>query len=69
MLGISGEAKPVPMGAAGGGSGPLAPVGAGGGGGPMTHANKGKTEEKTKDALVSPTALTYNDDDDEGDDW
>lgn len=70
MLGISGEAKPVPMGAAGGGSGGLAPVGAGGGG-PMTgaHGKKGKTEEKTKDALVSPTALTYNSDDDEGDDW
>lgn len=69
MLGISGEAKPVPMGAAGGGGGPVAPVGTGGGG-PMAgaHGNKGKTEEKTKDALVSPTALTYNDDHDEGDD-
>ncbi|KHO25876.1 PPE family protein [Mycolicibacterium setense] len=71
MLGITGEAKSAPMGAAGGGSGGLAPVGAGGGGGPMAgaHGKKGKTEEKTKDALVSPTALTYNDDHDEGDDW
>ncbi|MGV0807534.1 PPE family protein [Mycolicibacterium setense] len=71
MLGITGEAKSFPMGAAGGGSGGLAPVGAGGGGGPMAgaHGKKGKTEEKTKDALVSPTALTYNDDHDEGDDW
>lgn len=70
LLGISGEAKPVFSGAAGGGTGGLAPVGAGGGGAPMAgaHGNKGKSEAK-KDALVTPTALTYNDDDEDDDDW
>lgn len=72
MLGISGEAKPLSGGALGAG-GPVAPVssGAGGGGAPMTGAgHKDKASSGgTKDGLVSPTALTYdNDDSDDGDD-
>nr|MDT0525927.1 hypothetical protein [Streptomyces sp. DSM 41633] len=72
MLGISGEAKPLSGGALGA-AGPVAPVssGAGGGGAPMTGAghNDKKSSGGTKDGLVSPTALTYdNDDSDDGDD-
>ncbi|OLP01208.1 PPE family protein [Mycolicibacterium porcinum] len=71
MLGISGDAKPAAMSGASGAAGPVAPVGSSGGGAPMTGAGKGKgkTEEKTKDALVAPTALTYDQTQNEDDDW
>ncbi|WKG03634.1 PPE family protein [Mycolicibacterium sp. HK-90] len=71
MLGISGDAKAGAMPGASGATGPVAPVGGSGGGTPMTAAgrDKGKTEEKTKDALVAPTTLTYDQTANEDDDW
>ncbi|WP_441958889.1 PPE family protein [Mycolicibacterium houstonense] len=71
MLGISGEAKSGAMPGASGAAGPVAPVSSSGGGTPMTGAgrDKGKTEEKTKDALVAPTTLTYDQAANEDDDW
>ncbi|CRZ17175.1 PPE family protein [Mycolicibacterium neworleansense] len=72
MLGISGEAKPM-LGGASGAAGPMAPVGggAGGGGGAPVHAAKNKEEQSggTKDGLIAPTALTYDQSQDEDDDW
>ncbi|OMC34066.1 hypothetical protein A5740_10495 [Mycobacterium sp. GA-1841] len=72
MLGISGEAKPA-LGGASGAAGPVAPVGggSGGGSGAPVHAAKNKEEKSggTKDGLVSPTALTYDESLDEDDDW
>ncbi|WP_096866968.1 PPE family protein [Mycolicibacterium houstonense] len=70
MLGISGDAKPAAMSGASGAVGPVAPVNAAGGGAPMTGAGaKGQTEEKTKDALVAPTTLTYDQAANDDDDW
>ncbi|OBK03487.1 hypothetical protein A5746_19860 [Mycolicibacterium conceptionense] len=73
MLGISGEAKPGAFGGAAGAAGPMAPVGSGsgGGGGAPVHAAKNKEEQSggTKDGLVSPTALTYDQSIEEDDDW
>lgn len=73
MLGISGEAKPGAFGGAAGAAGPVAPVGsgAGGGGGAPVNAAKNKEEKSggTKDGLVSPTALTYDQSVEDDDDW
>ncbi|MBP3085825.1 MULTISPECIES: PPE family protein [Mycolicibacterium] len=73
MLGISGEAKPGAFASAAGAGGPVAPVGsgAGGGGGAPVHAAKNNEEKSggTKDGLVAPTALTYDQTDDGDDDW
>lgn len=73
MLGISGEAKPAVSAMASGATGPLAPVGAGGGGGAgaPVHAAKNKEEQSggTKDGLIAPTALTYDQTEDADDDW
>ncbi|MGW4098435.1 PPE family protein [Mycobacterium sp. NPDC004974] len=73
MLGISGEAKPAVSAAAAGAAGPMAPVGsgAGGGGGAPVHAAKNNEEKsgETKDGLVAPTALTYDQTEDADDDW
>ncbi|MGV0810693.1 PPE family protein [Mycolicibacterium boenickei] len=70
MLGISGDAKPAALSGASGAVGPVAPVNAAGGGAPMTGAGaKGNSEEKTKDALVAPTTLTYDQAVNEDDDW
>ncbi|NKZ10439.1 PPE family protein [Mycolicibacterium septicum DSM 44393] len=72
MLGISGEAKPA-FGGASGAAGPMAPVGsgAGGGSGAPVHAAKNKEEQSggTKDGLIAPTALTYDQTEDADDDW
>ena len=72
MLGIGAEPKPM-LGGAGGGAGPMAPVGSGGGGGagaPVTAAKKEENKDvETKDALVSPTALTYEQSMEDDDDW
>ncbi|BDY28387.1 PPE family protein [Mycolicibacterium mageritense] len=69
LLGITGEAKaPVP-GSAMGGAGPTAPV-SGGGMGSMGHAGKkDKGEAESKEGLTAPTPLTYNDAEDDDDDW
>ncbi|MGV0743568.1 PPE family protein [Mycolicibacterium sp. XJ870] len=69
LLGISGEMKPVPTGAAAGGSGGLAPVGAGGGGAPMAGAGQNSKSGGSKEGLVAPTPLTYDLSEDEDDDW
>ncbi|MGV9797662.1 PPE family protein [Mycobacterium sp. NPDC003449] len=71
MLGISGEPKPMLGGAGSGAGGPVAPVGGGSGGGaPVAPASKNdKKSEPNKDGIVAPTALTYNDDADDDDDW
>ncbi|MFV8048295.1 PPE family protein [Mycobacterium sp. 48b] len=72
MLGISGEAKPAAAGVASGAAGPVAPVGAGGGGGPGAPVGAGHNEKKgggTKDGLIAPTALTYDQSEDADDDW
>ncbi|MGA5543175.1 PPE family protein [Mycobacterium sp. NPDC051198] len=73
MLGISGEAKPAVSAMAAGGAGPVAPVGggAGGGGGAPVHAAKNNEEKSggTKDGLIAPTSLTYDQTDDGDDDW
>ncbi|QRY47063.1 PPE family protein [Mycolicibacterium boenickei] len=72
MLGISGEAKPA-FGAAAGAAGPMAPVGsgAGGGSGAPVQAARNKEEQSggTKDGLIAPTALTYDQTEDADDDW
>ncbi|MEV0671259.1 PPE family protein [Mycobacterium sp. NPDC050441] len=73
MLGISGEAKPAASAFAAGPAGPAAPAGGGSGGGsgaPVHAANKKEEQSaETKDGLVSPTALTYDQIDDGDDDW
>ncbi|OBB26900.1 hypothetical protein A5792_23870 [Mycolicibacterium peregrinum] len=73
MLGISGEAKPGAFASAAGVAGPVAPVGggAGGGGGAPVHAAKNNEEKSggTKDGLIAPTSLTYDQTDDADDDW
>jgi hypothetical protein len=73
MLGISGEAKPAGFASAAGAAGPVAPVGsgAGGGGGAPVHAAKNNEEKRggTKDGLIAPTSLTYDQTDDADDDW
>jgi PPE-repeat protein len=73
MLGISGEAKPAGFASAAGAAGPVAPVGsgAGGGGGAPVHAAKNNEEKSggTKDGLIAPTSLTYDQTDDADDDW
>lgn len=72
MLGISGDAKPVAS-AGAMGAGPVAPVGGGGGGtgggAPVHAAKNNEAKSETKDALVAPTALTYDQSDDGDDDW
>lgn len=70
MLGIAGEAKAPLSGATSGATGGLAPVGAGGGGaGPMTGAGKNGKSGGSKDGLSAPTALSYDLSEDEDDDW
>ncbi|QRY52803.1 PPE family protein [Mycolicibacterium septicum] len=73
MLGISGEAKPAASAFAAGAGGPVAPVGsgAGGGSGAPVHAARNKEEQSggTKDGLIAPTALTYDQTEDADDDW
>lgn len=73
MLGISGEAKPAASAFAAGPTGPVAPTGsgAGGGSGAPVHAARNKEEQSggTKDGLVAPTTLTYDQSEDVDDDW
>lgn len=72
MLGISGEAKPAASASAAGATGPVAPVGSGvggGGGAPVHAAKKEEQSGGTKDGLIAPTALTYDQSDDMDDDW
>jgi hypothetical protein len=70
LLGTTEDAKiPAATGASSNATGGLAPVG-GGGAGPMTGAAKEKKEgESTKQGLVAATPLTYDQSDDEDDDW
>jgi PPE-repeat protein len=72
LLGISGEMKAAPAGAASGAGGGVAPVGTGAGGGggaPVAHGAQNSKSGGKKDGLVAPTPLTYDLSEDEDDEW
>jgi hypothetical protein len=70
LANLIGETKPVPVGAAAGGSGMgLAPVGAGGGGAPMGGMGQRGKSGGSKTGLTAPRVLPQDLGEDADDDW